>query len=123
MDLFVEESRKSAFKSGERWEVLRREEGAVIVGKRASRSKCHLTRHGSSACSSSRRSLSISDPIRFTKNVKGRGHKFLNNELRTVIDIEDGKIIFDKARSLAMAPLFISTREYLSPVTPARPRV
>jgi hypothetical protein len=32
-DLFVEESRKSAFKSGEQWEVLRREEGAVIVGK------------------------------------------------------------------------------------------
>jgi hypothetical protein len=32
-DLFVEESRKSAFKSGEQWEVLRREEGAVIAGK------------------------------------------------------------------------------------------
>jgi hypothetical protein len=28
--------------------------------------------------------------------IKGRGHKFLNNELRTVIDIENGKIIFDK---------------------------
>jgi hypothetical protein len=33
-DLFVEESRKSAFKSGERGEVLRREEGAVIVEKK-----------------------------------------------------------------------------------------
>jgi hypothetical protein len=32
-DLFVEESRKSAFKNGEQWEVLRREEGGVIVGK------------------------------------------------------------------------------------------
>jgi hypothetical protein len=40
--------------------------------------------------------LSIGDRIRFTKNVKGRGHKFLNNELRTVMDIEDGKIVFDK---------------------------
>jgi hypothetical protein len=40
--------------------------------------------------------LSIGDRIRFTKNVKGRGHKFLNNELRTVMDIEDGKITFDK---------------------------
>ena len=28
--------------------------------------------------------------------IKGRGHKFLNNELRTVIDIENGKIISDK---------------------------
>jgi hypothetical protein len=65
----------------------------------------------------------IGDRIRFTKNVKGRGHKFLNNQLRTVIDIEDGKIIFDKARSYAMAPLFISTRGQLSPFTPARPRV
>jgi hypothetical protein len=27
--------------------------------------------------------------------IKGRGHKLLNNEL-TVIDIEDGRIIFDK---------------------------
>jgi hypothetical protein len=32
-ELFAAESRKSAFKSGEQWEVLRREEGAVIVGK------------------------------------------------------------------------------------------
>ena len=32
-DLFVEESRKSAFKSGEQWEALCRREGAVIVAK------------------------------------------------------------------------------------------
>jgi hypothetical protein len=31
--------------------------------------------------------LSIGDTIRFTKNVKHRGHKFLNNELRTVVGI------------------------------------
>ena len=40
--------------------------------------------------------LSIGDPIRFTKNVKHRGHRFLNNELRTVVGIDEGKIIFDK---------------------------
>jgi ATP-dependent exoDNAse (exonuclease V) alpha subunit len=40
--------------------------------------------------------LSIGDRIRFTKNVKHRGQKFLNNELRTVVSIDDGKIIFDK---------------------------
>jgi hypothetical protein len=40
--------------------------------------------------------LPIGDRIRFTKNVKHRGHKFLNNELRTVVGIDEGKIIFDK---------------------------
>jgi hypothetical protein len=40
--------------------------------------------------------LAIGDRIRFTKNVKHRGQKFLNNELRTVVSIDDGKIIFDK---------------------------
>jgi hypothetical protein len=40
--------------------------------------------------------LSIGHPIRFTKNVKHRGHKFLNNELRTVVGIDEGKIMFDK---------------------------
>jgi len=40
--------------------------------------------------------LSIGDRIRFAKNVKHRWHKFLNNELRTVVGIDDGKIIFDK---------------------------
>jgi ATP-dependent exoDNAse (exonuclease V) alpha subunit len=40
--------------------------------------------------------LAVGDLIRFTKNVKHRGQKFLNNELRTVVSIDDGKIIFDK---------------------------
>jgi hypothetical protein len=55
--------------------------------------------------------LAIGDRIRFTKNVKHRGQKFLNNELRTVVSIDEGKIIFDKVRSFALAPLCISTRE------------
>src|ERR1700693_138101 len=40
--------------------------------------------------------LAIGDRIRFTKNVKHRGQKFVNNELRTVVSIDEGKIIFDK---------------------------
>src|SRR3984893_5826603 len=40
--------------------------------------------------------LSIADRVRFTKNVKRRGQQFLNNELRTVVGIDDSKIIFDK---------------------------
>jgi hypothetical protein len=35
--------------------------------------------------------LAICDRIRFTKNVKHRGQKFLNNELRAVVGIDDGK--------------------------------
>jgi hypothetical protein len=31
-----------------------------------------------------------------TKNVKHRGQKFLNNELRSVVSIDGGKIIFDE---------------------------
>jgi HrpA-like RNA helicase len=40
--------------------------------------------------------LAVGDRIRFTKNVKHRGHKLLSNELRTVVSIDEGKIIFDK---------------------------
>ena len=40
--------------------------------------------------------LSSGDRVRFTKNVKRRGQQFLNNELRTVVDIDESKIIFDK---------------------------
>src|SRR5262245_53615704 len=40
--------------------------------------------------------LSIGDRIRFTKNIKHRGQKFLNNELRTVVGVDEGKIVFDK---------------------------
>ena len=44
--------------------------------------------------------LSIGDRIRFTKNVKRCGQKFFNNELRTVIGIDEGRIIFDKGEML-----------------------
>jgi ATP-dependent exoDNAse (exonuclease V) alpha subunit len=40
--------------------------------------------------------LAIGDRIRFTKNVNIAGQKFLNNELRTVVGIDDGEVIFDK---------------------------
>jgi hypothetical protein len=40
--------------------------------------------------------LAIGDRVRFTKNVKHRRQKFLNNELRIVVGIDEGKIIFDR---------------------------
>jgi len=36
--------------------------------------------------------LSIGDWVRFTENVKHRAQKFLNNELRTVVGIDEAKI-------------------------------
>ena len=52
--------REKRFKSGEQWEVLRREEGGVIVGKDGSRRGCRLARRAISACLSGRRSCSRS---------------------------------------------------------------
>ena len=85
------------FKSGGQWEVLRREEGAIIVGKDGIEKQLPLDQTKKfSVFERQKITLSIGDRIRFTKNVKGRGHKFLNNELRTVTEIEEGRIIFDK---------------------------
>jgi conjugative relaxase-like TrwC/TraI family protein len=85
------------FKSGEQWEVLRREEGAIIVGKDGAEKKLPLDQTRKfSVFEREKIKLSIGDRIRFTKNVKHSGQKFLNNELRTVVSIDDRKIIFDK---------------------------
>src|SRR3984893_18564100 len=85
------------FKSGEQWEVLRREEGAVIVGKDRVEKQLPLDQTRKfSVFEREKITLSIGDRIRFTKNVKHRGHKFLNNELRTVVGVDEGKIMFDK---------------------------
>jgi ATP-dependent exoDNAse (exonuclease V) alpha subunit len=87
------------FKSGEQWEILRREEGAVIVGKGGVEKQLPLDEARKfSVFERQKITLSIGDRVRFTKNVKGSGHKFLNNELRTVIEIEERKIIFDKGQ-------------------------
>jgi hypothetical protein len=58
-----------------------------------SRRSSHSTRHGSSVCSRERRSRwqSIHE-----KPQTSQGKKFLNNELRTVVCIDEGKIIFDQ---------------------------
>jgi hypothetical protein len=86
------------FKSGEQWEVLRREAGAVIVGKDGVEKQLPLDQARKfSAFERQEITLSIGDCVRFTKNVKHHGHKFLNNELRTVVSIDDGKIMFDKS--------------------------
>jgi hypothetical protein len=85
------------FKSGEQWEVLRREKGTVIVGKDGVEKQLPLDQTRSfSVFEREKICIAIGDRIRFTKNVKHRGQKFLNNELRIVVSIDEGKIIFDK---------------------------
>jgi hypothetical protein len=88
---------KKRFKSGEQWEVLRREEGAVVIGKDGVEKQLPLDQtRNFSVFEREQIALSIGDRVRFTKNVKHRGPKFLNNELRTVVGIDEGKIIFDE---------------------------
>jgi hypothetical protein len=85
------------FKSGEQWEVLRREGRAVIVGKDDVERQLPLDQAQKFRVFEQREiALSIGDRIRFTKNVRHRGHKFLNNELRTVVSVDENKIVFDK---------------------------
>jgi len=89
--------KEKRFKSGEQWQVLRREEGAVIVGKDAVEKQLPLDQAGKfSVFKRDEIAFSIGDRVRFTKNLKHRGQKFLNNDLRTVVGIDQGKIIFDK---------------------------
>ena len=83
------------FKSGEQREVLRREE-SCHCRKRGRREAVPLDQTRKFSVFEREKITAIGERIRFTKNVKHRGHKFLNNELRTVVGIDAGKIIFDK---------------------------
>ena len=69
------------FKSGEQWEVLRRDEGAVIVGKNGVEKQLPLDQTRKfSVFEREKITLAIGDRIRFTNNVKhcGKGQRFLN---------------------------------------------
>ena len=101
--------REKRFKSGEQWEVLRREEGAVIVKKDAVEKQLPLDQAGKfSVFGRKTMTLSIGDRVRFTKNVRHRGQKFLNNELRIVVGIDKGRITFDRGEIVRNgAPLHI----------------
>jgi ATP-dependent exoDNAse (exonuclease V) alpha subunit len=88
--------KEKRFKSGEQWEILRREEGAIIVGKDGVEKQLPLDQARKfSVFEREKITLSSGDRIRFTKNVKHHGQKFLNNDLRIVVGIDEAKIIFD----------------------------
>jgi len=95
-ELFVVEFKRSALRavnSGKSF-AGRRELSSSVAA--ASRSSCHSNstefqrvRAGEDYALNRRQ-----DAIH--ENVKHRGQTFLNNELRKVVSIDDGKIIFDK---------------------------
>jgi hypothetical protein len=67
------------FKSGEQWEVLRREEGAVIVGKDGAEKQLPLDQTRKfSVFERVKIALEIGERIRIAKNVEHHGQKFLN---------------------------------------------
>jgi len=116
--------KEKRFKSGEQWAVLRRQEEAVILGKDGVEKQLPPDEAPKfSVFERKQIALSIGDRIRFTKNVKRRGQKFFNNELRTVIGIDEGRIIFDKGEMLRNGSACISIRESQSPVTQAKPKL
>jgi len=70
---------------------------AIIVGKEGAEKQLPRDQTGKfSVFEREKITLTVGDRILCTKNVKHRGQKFLNNELRTVVSIDVGKIIFDR---------------------------
>jgi hypothetical protein len=86
------------------------EEGAVIVGKDGAKKQLPLDQTRKfSVFEQEKIALGIGDRIRFTKNRKHRLQKFPNNELGTVVSIDDGRSYSIKARLFAVGPLCILT--------------
>jgi hypothetical protein len=104
-------------------EVVRREERAVIVGKNGVEKQLPLDQTGKfSVFEQEKITLAVGDRVRFTKNVQHRGQKFLNNELRTVVSIDEGKIIFDKDEIMRNgAPLHLDHGEDVDQVIASVP--
>ena len=70
---------------------------AIIVGKEGAEKQLPRDQTGKfSVFEREKITLTVGDRILCTKNVKHRGQKFLNNELRIVVSIDDDRIIFDK---------------------------
>jgi plastocyanin len=89
--------REKRFKSGKQWEVLRREEDAVIVKKDGVEKQLPLDQADKfSVFEMKTITLSIGDRVRFTENVKHRGQNFLNSDMRIVVSVDEDRITFDK---------------------------
>jgi len=74
---------KGGFKSGQQWEVLRREEGQVEI------------------------EVAPGDRIRGSKNFQSAGRRFRNNELLTVTGIDEGRITVEGGEIISRGALHI----------------
>jgi hypothetical protein len=97
----VEFHRRAAggFKNGERWQVVgtqgRRE---IVVERNGERRFLPLAQAGKFALFQAESiALSVGDTVRITKNFRGSGTRFRNNELHTVTAVEAGKITLDSS--------------------------
>ena len=99
---------KGGFKSGQQWEVLRREEGQIVVGRAGQQKVLPLS-------SAARFNLyereeievAVGDRIRVSKNFQSAGRRFRNNELLTVTEIEEGRITVEGGEIISRGALHI----------------
>ena len=106
---------KGGFRSGQQWEVLRREEGQVVVGRAGQEKVLPLSRASKfNLYDPEQIDVAVGDRIRVSKNFQSAGRKFRNNELLTVTEIEPGKITVED--NVPWGPS-ISTKESPSPHT------
>jgi hypothetical protein len=93
--------KEKRFKSGEQWEVLRREEGSVIVGRYGVEKALPLEQAKKfSVFERETIQVAAGDRIRFTKNLRHRGRRFLNNEVRAIASVDENKITFNDGAEL-----------------------
>jgi hypothetical protein len=105
-------AQEKRFKSGEQWEVLRREEGSVIVGKDGLKKLLPLDEaRNFSVFERQKIPLSVGDRIRFTKNVKHRGKSSSTTSCGPWSALRMARSYSTRGRLFATAPLCISTRE------------
>jgi hypothetical protein len=99
---------KGGFRSGQQWEVLRREEGQVVIGRVGQEKLLPLSSAAKfNLYEREKIELAPGDRIRVSKNFQSAGRKFRNNELLTVTGIEDGKITVEAGEIISRGALHI----------------
>jgi ATP-dependent exoDNAse (exonuclease V) alpha subunit len=100
---------RGGFKSGERWDVVRRTSEGVVVAKGGREKLLSLTAAKTFEVYRTERSeLAAGDTIRVTKNFQAGGQQFRNNEFSSVIKIEGESITLADGRSIdCSGPLHI----------------
>ena len=107
----IEFHRRAAggFKSGEQWKVVGRQSASELVLERDGQKRFFsLSRPGSFNVFEPRLiPLSVGDRVRITKNFKGPGKQFRNNELHEVTAVGAGTLTFDQGEIIPRGGLHI----------------